>query len=160
MTNRRPRKNPTSVRRSSRASCTARPEGADTDATTGKPATMAFCTISKPPRPLKCSAAREWPWRFRDCAKGHRGWFAGCRIGVRALGPGCAAGARIASNAGRILTRTAICHLLRRRAYIWIKKATRVMTSIEVHASHQPTVKRPEKELARTDGERLEPGVR
>src|SRR5713101_510875 len=50
--NRFPRRNPTSVSRSSRASCTARLDGAETDATTGMPATHAFWMISKPPRPL------------------------------------------------------------------------------------------------------------
>src|SRR5713226_7081306 len=50
--NRFPRRKPTSVSRSSRASCTARLDGAETEATTGMPATHAFWMISKPPRPL------------------------------------------------------------------------------------------------------------
>ena len=50
--NRRPLRNPTRVIPDSRASCTARLEGADTEAIAGMPAATAFCTISNPPLPL------------------------------------------------------------------------------------------------------------
>ena len=51
-TNRRSRRKPINVSPPSRAICTARLDGADTDARIGRPATSAFCTISNPPRPL------------------------------------------------------------------------------------------------------------
>jgi hypothetical protein len=43
------------VRSSSRASWAARLDGADTDPTTGTPATIAFCAISNPQRQLTSS---------------------------------------------------------------------------------------------------------
>src|SRR5579859_608856 len=58
-TNRRPRRNPINVRPSSRANCTARLEGADTEASIGIPAEIAFCTISNPPRPLTSITCSE-----------------------------------------------------------------------------------------------------
>src|SRR5580700_9214950 len=57
-TKRLPRREPTGVSPSSRASFTARLLGAETDATMGIPAASAFCTISNPPRPLTIITCR------------------------------------------------------------------------------------------------------
>ena len=67
--NLRPRKNPANVRFISLASCTARLDGADTEASSGAPATSTFCTISNPPRPLTSTACPASG--IRPCIKAH-----------------------------------------------------------------------------------------
>src|SRR4030095_14440837 len=61
------RRTPPSVMSPARASSAARLEGADTEATIGIRAISAFCTISKPARPL---TSKMWRSRRRGCEGG------------------------------------------------------------------------------------------